>query len=184
MPIHGKSCFLNALLYVVNQMTHCLPCQAFIDDWLSQPISPKECILYNNINHQRLGRVIPQISKILKRFICNLDESYMNLIMSKTQEKPVDFLFKMLTLPKDIVENELKNHVWHLTTVSCKLNDPSEIESVLDILTENFVCKNMIENELLGYYLINLIFVLKELHICHIKKPVINEVALEVVILE
>jgi hypothetical protein len=165
-------------------MTNCLPCQTFMDDWLSQPISPKEIILYKNINHRRLNRVIPQISQILKRFICNLSESDIQLILSNIQEKPIELLINMICLPKDEMNIELKKHEWYSTTISCKLINMNEIESIIDILRDHFVCKNQNENELLGYYILNLIFAIKELHICHVTKTLSIEDVLEVVILE
>lgn len=50
----------------------------------------------------------------------------------------------------------------------CKYNNSSEIEYIDIILKENCVCKNGFENELIGYYLLNIMTQVKEIYDSHI----------------
>lgn len=145
-------------------MLEYIPCKQFIGDFLSQPISPKDKALYSNINHKRLLHIIPTISEIIESFICKMSKEDMKIILSKIEANIYELTEELIFYTKQARLRRIKIHSWNLSTALCKYNNPSEIEYINIILKENYVCKNGFENELIGYYLLNVMTQVKEIY--------------------
>lgn len=140
----------------------------FIRDFLSQPISPKDKHLYLNIHHKRLLRVIPSISEIIENFIQKMCKYHMITILTKIEENIKELSAELIFHKKEVRINRIKINSWNLMLLLCKYNNSSEIEYIDIILKENCVCKNGFENELIGYYLLNIMTQVKEIYDSHI----------------
>jgi hypothetical protein len=152
-------------------MDTCVKCKLFLNDWFTQPFSPRN-LLYNDIHHKRLLKVLPSISAIFIHLIKDLTYYDLNGIFTTIEGILIHASTDILFEPKHVVESTLLKISWNCMAEHYLGKAPNEIGYIQDILKDAFVCKNGNENELIGYYLTSMITNLKEVHSCHVSPPI------------
>ena len=142
-------------------------CQVFIQDWFTQPISPKDHI-YQKIHHKRLLRVLPTIAPIFIRLIKSFTYYDITGVFFAMEGILLNAHADILFEPKDVVEKKLLAISWICMANHYIGKMPDEIRFIEDILKDACVCKEG-ETELIGYYLKNMIMNLKDVHSSHVK---------------
>ena len=148
-------------------METCPICRVFIQDWFTQPLSPKHT-LYGEIHPKRLNRVLPEIAPIFIRFIKGLTFYDITGVFFAIERKLIDATMDMLYEDKHVIDDKLLRLSWTVMADHYINKDAGEIRLIEDILKGASVCKSN-EKELIGYYLTNMIVEMKEVHSSHVK---------------
>lgn len=146
-------------------MDTCKRCKVFLEDWFTQPFSPKE-ILYTHIHPKRLLRVLPHIAPIFIRLIKDLTYYDMYGIFLQIEGIRLNATVDILFEPQEVIQKSLLMLSWCCMTDHYVGKAPGEIHIIEDILKDASVCRGY-EKELIGYYLTNMIHCLKDIHSSH-----------------
>lgn len=147
-------------------MESCPKCYIFIQDWFTQPLSPKHT-LYKEIHPKRLLRVLPELAPIFIRFIKDLTFYDITGVFFKIEGILLNATADILYEPKEVIDDKLLRLSWTTMTDHYIRKDAGEILLIEDILKGASVCKGN-EKELIGYYLTSMIVEMKEVHSSHI----------------
>lgn len=146
-------------------MDTCKRCNTFLQDWFTQPFSPKE-VLYNDIHPKRLLQVLPYITPIFIRLIKDMTYYDMHGIFLTIEGIRLNATVDILFETREVIQKKLMMLSWSCMTEHYSGKAAGEIQIIEDILKDACVCKGC-EKELIGYYLTNMIHCLKDIHSSH-----------------
>lgn len=145
----------------------CAKCQSFIEDWFSQPLSPKD-LLFDDVHRNRLRRVIPDLIPLFITLLKKLTVKDLESMSFTIDYNRIEQMAEMLFDKEEDVNKSLNKYSWRLLINLCISKDPYPLNDIQDILVDNFVCKNGLHKELIGFYLATLVNIIPEVHGCHL----------------
>jgi hypothetical protein len=145
----------------------CNKCQGFIEDWFSQPLSPKD-LLFNDVHRARLKKVIPELIPLFITLIKKLTINELESMSFKIDCNRIQKMAELLYDKEEDVNNSLNKYSWHLLTDLCMTKHPYPVTDIQDVLIDNCVCKNDLHKELIGFYVAALVNLIPEVHGCHL----------------
>jgi hypothetical protein len=145
----------------------CEKCQGFMEDWFSQPLSPRD-LLFNDVNRARLERIKPQIIPLFTTLIKKLTQYELQSISFNIECNKIQKSTEMLYEQEAAMNIYLQKYTWRIMTEQCLSKHPYPVSDIQEIIIENFVCKNDLHKELIGFYITALVNLIPEVHGCHI----------------
>ena len=125
------------------------PCYQYVIDWFDQPLSPNH-VLYNDIHHKRLNRIIPEIASIIYRLFEDMPFYQISLLKMdmESYEKYISEVFKTHPEKDSLIKRVCWKHIYEMCDDSL-IHDFDTIESLMQ---EHGVCKNKATiTEWIGY---------------------------------
>lgn len=145
----------------------CMKCQIFIEDWLSQKLSPMN-ILYGDVSAKRLERVLPDIIPAFVRFLTKITDTQQNNLYDLLRREVMIKISENMFYPPDkSLELDMQKFTWMVLTDLAYFTIPGELEIIQDILTDHCVCKNNTQKQWMGYCLTHLMMNMDEVHKSH-----------------